>query len=208
MALDHRPRANGPRLGIEMYRGIWCIRFGDSLSSRSIVLSHRTCPLHARHEQRRQIVLPTVGLLNRNLRNVAASGQNKIRMFYPVIPPVGHSDHEWHERMRVQQLTNTCLHASKSTSTILAGRVPKIQGRTSSATAAGNVRSAATIADELSEPSHCPANRRCSALVRRTSHRKPNFGSVIVNSIPCKFVAARSARRAAKNCSLGTYHPE
>jgi hypothetical protein len=45
--------------------------------------------------------------------------------------------------------------------------------RLSSATVAGNARSAATVANKLSEPSACPAGRRCSALVSRHSFVSP-----------------------------------
>jgi hypothetical protein len=42
-------------------------------------------------------------------------------------------------------------------------RMGSVDERSSSATAAGKARSAATIADKLSEPSDCPAGRRFAA---------------------------------------------
>ena len=49
---------------------------------------------YARYQQRRKIMLAPIGFLNGDLRDVAGSGQYKIRVFDPVLISVGRPNNE------------------------------------------------------------------------------------------------------------------
>ena len=57
-------------------------------------------------------MLPTIDLLNCDLRNIARSSQDEIRMVDAVLAAIRHPNNEWLEWLRLEELANSCLHDS------------------------------------------------------------------------------------------------
>lgn len=83
-------------------------------------------------------MLTAIGLLDRDLRNVAGGGQDKIRMINAVLAPVRHSNHKWLERHSAKQFPEAGFHCANLTLNASVGN-HNVRGRRAPARACPNV---------------------------------------------------------------------